>query len=45
MDIKVRNLPAKTVASLDELAAKSALSREEYIRIHPAIVGSPHHVN
>lgn len=32
MDIKVRNLPAKTVASLDELAAKSGVSREEYIR-------------
>lgn len=31
-DIVVRNIPAKTVASLDELAAKSVLSREEYIR-------------
>lgn len=31
-DIVVRNIPAKTVASLDELAAKSGVSREEYIR-------------
>lgn len=32
MEIKVRNLPAKTVASLDELSAKSGVSREQYIR-------------
>ncbi|NTP84388.1 ribbon-helix-helix protein, CopG family [Enterococcus faecium] len=32
MEIKVRNIPAKTVAALDELAKQSSQSREEYVR-------------
>lgn len=32
MEVKVRNIPAKTVAALDELAKKNNQSREEYIR-------------
>jgi len=31
-NIIIRNLPAKTVAALDELAKKNSQSREEYIR-------------
>lgn len=31
-DILIRDLPAKTVASLDELASKSSKSREAYVR-------------
>ncbi|EOU09452.1 FitA-like ribbon-helix-helix domain-containing protein [Enterococcus pallens] len=30
--ILIRNVPAKTVAALDELAKQNAQSREEYIR-------------
>ncbi|EMF0084156.1 ribbon-helix-helix protein, CopG family [Enterococcus hirae] len=32
MDIIVRNIPAKTVAALDELAKQNSQSREEYVR-------------
>lgn len=32
MEIKVRKIPAKTVAALDELAQQNSQSREEYIR-------------
>lgn len=32
LEIKVRNIPAKTVAALDELAKQNSQSREEYIR-------------
>ncbi|MEB8419012.1 ribbon-helix-helix protein, CopG family [Enterococcus casseliflavus] len=32
MEIKVRNIHAKTVAALDELAKQNNQSREEYIR-------------
>ncbi|WP_427814944.1 ribbon-helix-helix domain-containing protein (plasmid) [Enterococcus sp. 22-H-5-01] len=32
MELKVRNVPAKTIAGLDELAKQSNQSREEYIR-------------
>lgn len=31
-NILIRNVPAKTIAALDELANKSIQSREEYIR-------------
>lgn len=32
LEIKIRNIPAKTVAGLDELAKQNSQSREEFIR-------------
>lgn len=32
MDLKIRNLPAKTIVSLDELAKQHSQSREAYLR-------------
>lgn len=32
LEIKIRNVPAKTVAGLDELAKQNSQSREEFIR-------------
>lgn len=32
MEIKVRKIPSKTIAGLDDLARQNSQSREEYIR-------------
>ena len=32
MEIKIRQVPAKTIAGIDELAKKNSQSREAYIR-------------